>query len=193
LLTALTAPQQPRQSQPRQQARIVAGARSQTPRTPPPPPQVLDARQIERVDDTTFRCFVGQLSFFSWSIEPVITVSVEVQEQGCTIRLLSCELQGSPSVEELNSRFTAQMTNVVRWQHGDSAELKLMTSSTSIQVGGWGGWSAGAAAGLELAAGRGGARCAAAAGRDAGPPRLPGCCAPRAHPPRPPARPGARR
>jgi hypothetical protein len=95
---------------------------------------VLDARQIERVDDTTFRCFVGQLNFFSWSVEPVITVSVDVEPEGCTIKLLSCQLQGSSFVDDINSKFTATMTNVVRWQPGSTDEEKLISSSTALQV-----------------------------------------------------------
>lgn len=35
---------------------------------------------------------VGELKFFSWSVEPVITVSVTVEEGGCTIRLLGCKV-----------------------------------------------------------------------------------------------------
>ncbi|KAG2438569.1 hypothetical protein HXX76_005119 [Chlamydomonas incerta] len=77
---------------------------------------VLDARRIERVDDTTFKCYVGQLKFFSWSVEPVITVSVTVEEGGCTIRLLGCKLQGSSFVEDINDKFSATMTNVVRYR-----------------------------------------------------------------------------
>ncbi|KAG2435523.1 hypothetical protein HYH02_011817 [Chlamydomonas schloesseri] len=77
---------------------------------------VLDARRIERVDDTTFKCYVGQLKFFSWSVEPVISVSVTVEEGGCTIRLLGCKLQGSSFVEDINNKFSATMTNVVRYR-----------------------------------------------------------------------------
>ncbi|GIL77751.1 hypothetical protein Vretimale_6644 [Volvox reticuliferus] len=77
---------------------------------------VLDARRIERVDETTFRCYVGELRFFSWSVEPVITVSVTVEQGGCTIRLLGCKLQGSRFVEDINDKFSATMTNVVRYR-----------------------------------------------------------------------------
>ncbi|EFJ52778.1 hypothetical protein VOLCADRAFT_102752 [Volvox carteri f. nagariensis] len=77
---------------------------------------VLDARRIERVDDSTFRCYVGELRFFSWSVEPVITVSVTVEPGGCTIRLLDCKLQGSRFVEDINDKFSATMTNVVRYR-----------------------------------------------------------------------------
>ncbi len=53
---------------------------------------VLDARKVERIDDSTFRCYVGGMQFFSFRVEPVITVSVTVEERGCTIRLLSCQV-----------------------------------------------------------------------------------------------------
>ncbi|GBF87734.1 RAP release galactose-binding protein-like [Raphidocelis subcapitata] len=95
---------------------------------------VLDARKIERVDDSTFRCFVGQLAFLGFSVEPVITVSVTVQERGCTIRLLSCELQGSRLVEDVNDKFTAQMTNEVTWAPTDDADVKSIRSDTTIEV-----------------------------------------------------------
>ncbi|WIA19883.1 hypothetical protein OEZ86_013566 [Tetradesmus obliquus] len=104
---------------------------------------VLDARKIERIDDSTFRCFVGKLAFLGFSVEPVITVSVVVEERGCTIKLLSAKLQGSKLVEDVNSKFTAQMTNVVRWSATEDAAVKQISSSTSIevvvQVPGWAG------------------------------------------------------
>jgi hypothetical protein len=53
---------------------------------------VLDAKKIERLDDQTFVCHVGGLKFFNFEVEPVITVSVTVQERGPTVRLLSCKV-----------------------------------------------------------------------------------------------------
>lgn len=116
---------------------------------------VLDGRKVERVDDTTFRCHVGQLRFLSWEVEPVITVRVQVEpeERGCTISLLGCKLQGSSFVNDINDRFTATMTNVVRCrdaqpgegdeeeggqeagaQGGRGAVMKEISSDTTIQV-----------------------------------------------------------
>lgn len=95
---------------------------------------VLDARKIERLDNTTFRCYVGRLAFFGFSVEPVITVSVVVEEGGCTIKLLSAQLQGSTAVQDINSKFTAQMTNVVRWHHTEHPATKEISSDTSIEV-----------------------------------------------------------
>eukprot|EP00882_Tetradesmus_deserticola_P006021 GHRQ01006339.1.p1 GENE.GHRQ01006339.1~~GHRQ01006339.1.p1 ORF type:complete len:256 (+),score=80.02 GHRQ01006339.1:207-974(+) len=104
---------------------------------------VLDARKIERIDDSTFRCYVGKLAFLGFSVEPVITVSVVVEERGCTIKLLSAKLQGSQLVEDLNKKFTAQMTNVVRWSATEDAAVKQLASTTTIevvvQVPGWAG------------------------------------------------------
>lgn len=95
---------------------------------------VLDARKIERVDDTTFRCYVGQLNFLGFSVEPVITVSVTVEPRGCTIRLLSCRLQGSRIVEDINSKFAAQMTNSVSWAPTEDPGTKQISSDTTIEV-----------------------------------------------------------
>jgi len=53
---------------------------------------VLDAQRIERLDEDTFRCYVGGLKLFSLEVEPVITVSVTVQERGPTVRLLSTKV-----------------------------------------------------------------------------------------------------
>ena len=50
---------------------------------------VLDARKIERLDDDTFRCYVGGLKFFGIRIEPVLTVSVVVGSKGPTVSLLA--------------------------------------------------------------------------------------------------------
>lgn len=50
---------------------------------------VLDAQKIERLDDNTFRCYVGGLKFFGVRVEPVLTVSVIVGEKGPTVKLLT--------------------------------------------------------------------------------------------------------
>ena len=54
---------------------------------------VLDAKQIERIDDSTFRCYVGGLRFLGFTIDPVLTVSVDVTEKGPTVRLLSTKVR----------------------------------------------------------------------------------------------------
>jgi hypothetical protein len=64
---------------------------------------VLDARRVERLDGGTFRCHVGAFRFFSFSVEPVITVSVEVGARGPTVRLLSTKVRG-PTVRLLSTK-----------------------------------------------------------------------------------------
>ena len=53
---------------------------------------VLDAQRIERLDEDTFRCYVGGLRLFSLVVEPVLTVSVVVGERGPTVKLLQTEV-----------------------------------------------------------------------------------------------------
>ena len=53
---------------------------------------VLDAERIERVDDSTFRCYVYRLRFFALEVCPVLLVRVDEEPDGCCIRLLSCKV-----------------------------------------------------------------------------------------------------
>jgi hypothetical protein len=53
---------------------------------------VLDAKRIERIDDDTFRCYVGGIRFFNLAVEPVLTVSVTVTDKGPTVKLLSTKV-----------------------------------------------------------------------------------------------------
>lgn len=53
---------------------------------------VLDAERIERIDDNTFRCYVYRFKFFAFEVCPVLIVRVEVQPNGCCIKLLSCKV-----------------------------------------------------------------------------------------------------
>lgn len=66
---------------------------------------VLDAERIERVDDSTFRCYVYRFKFFAFEVCPVLLVRVEEQPDGCCIKLLSCKLEGSPIVVAQNDKF----------------------------------------------------------------------------------------
>jgi len=97
---------------------------------------VLDAKRIERLDSDTFRCYVGGLHFFKFHVEPVLTVSVTVEEKGPTVKLLATELKGSRTVVEANKKFTATMENIVKWRESEVGKdgEKEITSDTSIQV-----------------------------------------------------------
>eukprot|EP01023_Acetabularia_acetabulum_P034159 TRINITY_DN32086_c0_g1_i1.p2 TRINITY_DN32086_c0_g1~~TRINITY_DN32086_c0_g1_i1.p2 ORF type:complete len:244 (+),score=29.09 TRINITY_DN32086_c0_g1_i1:128-859(+) len=97
---------------------------------------VLDAEKVERLDQDTFRCYVGQIKMANFSFEPVLTLSVKVEDVGCTISLLECQILGGKLVQEANERFVARMTNVVRYDSGDAQSIngKSITSNTQLEV-----------------------------------------------------------
>ncbi|KAJ8542276.1 hypothetical protein K7X08_017142 [Anisodus acutangulus] len=96
---------------------------------------VLDAERIERVDDSTFRCYVYRFNFFAFEVCPVLMVRVEEQPDGCCIKLLSCKLEGSPIVVAQNDKFEASMVNKISYdsKRRDSA-LQQLTSDAVIEV-----------------------------------------------------------
>ncbi|PIN04772.1 hypothetical protein CDL12_20555 [Handroanthus impetiginosus] len=96
---------------------------------------VLDAERIERVDDNTFRCYVYRFKFFAFEVCPVLLVRVDVQPNGCCIKLLSCKLEGSPIVVAQNDKFDASMENRISYDSArvDSPVQKL-TSDAVIEV-----------------------------------------------------------
>ena len=96
---------------------------------------VLDAKRIERVDDSTFRCYVGGLKFFAFEVEPVIKVRVEpdAHGRGCTIRLLECTLEGSDFVRQQNDKFSAGMTNALCWKVGEDGG-KVLEAYCTLEI-----------------------------------------------------------
>lgn len=78
---------------------------------------VLDGSKVERLDEETFRVFVAAFKFFSFEVQPVLTLQVHAQDTGCTISMLGCRLRGSRLIEAQNDQFAARMTN-----HGALAE-----------------------------------------------------------------------
>lgn len=96
---------------------------------------VLDAERIERVDDSTFRCYVYRFKFFAFEVCPVLLVRVEEQPDGCCIKLLSCKLEGSPIVVAQNDKFDASMVNKIFYdsKRRDSP-LQQLTSDAVIEV-----------------------------------------------------------
>ncbi|KAL3520793.1 hypothetical protein ACH5RR_018942 [Cinchona calisaya] len=96
---------------------------------------VLDAERIERVDESTFRCYVYRMKFFAFEVCPVLLVKVEEQPNGCCIKLLSCKLEGSPIVVAQNDKFDASMENKVTCDttKRDSA-VQQLTSDAVIEV-----------------------------------------------------------
>ncbi|XP_043702774.1 uncharacterized protein SYNPCC7002_A1590 [Telopea speciosissima] len=96
---------------------------------------VLDAERIERVDDTTFRCYVYRFKFFAFEVCPVLLVRVEEQPNGCIIRLLSCKLEGSPIVVAQNEKFDASMVNQISCgSDRRNSSVQLLTSDAVIEV-----------------------------------------------------------
>ncbi|KMS98312.1 hypothetical protein BVRB_4g093800 [Beta vulgaris subsp. vulgaris] len=96
---------------------------------------VLDAERIERVDKNTFRCYVYRFKFFSFEVCPVLLVRVEEQPDGCCIKLLSCKLEGSPTVVAQNDKFEASMVNLLSCDSKQSnSGIQQLTSDAVIEV-----------------------------------------------------------
>ncbi|XP_066392106.1 uncharacterized protein [Miscanthus floridulus] len=96
---------------------------------------VLDAERIERVDDSTFQCYVYRFHFFALEVCPVLLVRVDEEPDGCCIRLLSCKLEGSPLVEAQNDKFSASMANrVFCSSRSQDSTIQQLTSDTTIEV-----------------------------------------------------------
>ncbi|KAF5959912.1 hypothetical protein HYC85_001121 [Camellia sinensis] len=96
---------------------------------------VLDARSIDRVDNGTFRCYVYNFKFFAFEVCPVLLVRVEEEPYGFCIKLLSCNLQGSPIVVAQNEKIDASMVNRVSCNRKQSdSSVDELTSDTAIEV-----------------------------------------------------------
>lgn len=93
---------------------------------------ILDANQVERLGDSTFKCYVDAVNFFGFVVKPIVTVDVKANKSGCYIKMLDCELDGSDIIRAGNDRFDAKMWNRVTWeQKGDE---KRITSDTGIDI-----------------------------------------------------------
>lgn len=53
---------------------------------------VLDAKKIERIDDDVFLCYVGGLNFLGFVVNPVLKVSVIVNDRGPVVKLLETKV-----------------------------------------------------------------------------------------------------
>ncbi|KAG8095674.1 hypothetical protein GUJ93_ZPchr0013g37595 [Zizania palustris] len=96
---------------------------------------VLDAERIERIDESTFRCYVYRFRFFALEVCPVLLVRVDEEPNGCCISLLSCKLEGSPVVEAQNDKFSASMVNRVFCNSSmKDSTFQQLTSDTTIEV-----------------------------------------------------------
>ncbi|KAI8030122.1 putative clathrin assembly protein [Camellia lanceoleosa] len=96
---------------------------------------VLDAESIERVDNSTFRCYVYNFKFFAFEVCPVLLVRVEEKPNGFCIKLLSCKLEDSPIVVAQNKKIDASMVNRVSCDRKQSdSSVAELTSDTVIEV-----------------------------------------------------------
>lgn len=95
---------------------------------------VLDARRIERLTESTFRCYVDGVRVFSLRVDPVVTVAVEAGARGPTVTLLDARLEGSPTAVAASDRFDVAMTNAVRWVEADAAGGCVLTADTAITL-----------------------------------------------------------
>ena len=98
---------------------------------------VLDARRIERLGENRFRCFVDGVRLFSFAVEPVVDVEVEVAPggRGPTVRLLGARLEGSRAAAAASDAFEVTMANAVRWMTSEEKREKMR----GFGVGGGGG------------------------------------------------------
>ena len=97
---------------------------------------VLDARRIERLSETTFRCYVDGVRFFSVRVDPVVTVAVAASPAGPTVTLLDARLEGSPTAVAASDRFDVTMTNAVRWAEAvnSNGEECVLSADTTIEL-----------------------------------------------------------
>ncbi|KAF5941588.1 hypothetical protein HYC85_019230 [Camellia sinensis] len=86
---------------------------------------VLDTGSIERVDNSTFRCYVYNFKFFAFEVCPVLLVRVEEEPNGFCIKLLSCK----------NEKIDASMVNRVSCNRKQSdSSVDELTSDIAIEV-----------------------------------------------------------
>ena len=108
---------------------------------------VLDARRIERLGENRFRCFVDGVRLFSFRVEPVVDVEVDVSPdgRGPTVRLLGARLEGSRAAVAASDAFEVTMANAVRWMTGEEKREKMGGAAAGAAGAGAGAAGAGAA------------------------------------------------
>lgn len=72
---------------------------------PPSQYSVLDGSKIVRLTDDTFRCEMDTISFFGYSVKPILTAKVELRERGCCITVVGAKILGNSVVEKANDNF----------------------------------------------------------------------------------------
>lgn len=96
---------------------------------------ILSAEQIERIDDSNFKCTLGTLNFFGNKITPVLFVSVTVypEEAKSVIAVTRAETIGSDVAIAVNGTFSISSVNTVS-AGVDDKNRKIITSRTDLKI-----------------------------------------------------------
>jgi hypothetical protein len=99
----------------------------------------LDGETVKRVDDRTFACTLGTLSFLGFKITPTVTAKVDVRPNGVgpMISVEEATISGSKIVEDANEQFQLSSVNDVSWFDSATEEFpnqKTIQSETTVSV-----------------------------------------------------------
>ena len=99
----------------------------------------LDGETVKRIDDYTFECILGTLSFLGFKITPTVTAKVDVRPNGVgpMISVEEATISGSKIVEDANEQFQLSSVNDVSWFDSATEECpnqKTIQSETMVSV-----------------------------------------------------------
>jgi len=99
----------------------------------------LDGETVKRIDDCTFECTLGTLSFLGFKITPTVTAKVDVRPNGAgpMISVEEATISGSKIVEDANEQFQLSSVNDVSWFDSATEEFpnqKTIQSDTTVSV-----------------------------------------------------------
>ena len=99
----------------------------------------LDGETVKRIDDCTFECTLGTLSFLGFKITPTVTAKVDVRPNGAgpMISVEEATISGSKIVEDANEQFQLSSMNDVSWFDSATEEFpnqKTIQSDTTVSV-----------------------------------------------------------
>ncbi|XP_024520635.1 uncharacterized protein LOC9635069 isoform X1 [Selaginella moellendorffii] len=72
-------------------------------------------QSYQKLDDTTYRCCLPKLDILKFEVAPIVDLSIDVKDDECLVKLLSCKFEGSELVEKQNQHFSASMINHLTW------------------------------------------------------------------------------
>jgi hypothetical protein len=96
---------------------------------------VLSAQQVERLSETQFKFFLGNLNFFGTKISPILYVDVNVYPEAhrSEIAVTRAETVGSEVAEKINGTFSISALNVVS-AGVDQKGRKILTSDVNLAI-----------------------------------------------------------